>query len=101
MVFSSYGNFSLKKVDWINQVYGDVRISGTNIVFPSGTIDPWHVLGITNSTTLNNPTEKSVFIEGTAHCHDLHGTAESDPSSLISARSTISELIANWLIQDK
>lgn len=29
------------QVEWINQEYGDVRIAGTNIAFPSGTIDPW------------------------------------------------------------
>jgi hypothetical protein len=33
------------QVDWINQNYGDIHIAGTNILFPSGTIDPWHALG--------------------------------------------------------
>jgi len=84
-------------VDWMNQIYGDTRIAGTNIIFPSGTIDPWHVLGVTNTTNLTNPSMKSAFIEGTAHCHDLYAESNSDPAALTKARKDISETIANWL----
>jgi len=84
-------------IDWINQIYGDVRIAGTNIIFPSGTIDPWHVLGVTDTTELTNPTETSVFITGTAHCHDLYAEAYTDPKELTSARKLISDTLTKWL----
>ncbi len=85
------------QVEWMNQVYGDIRISGTNIIFPAGTIDPWHALGETNSTTLANPTEHALYILGTAHCHDLYAPANSDPESLTYARQVIAEQVTKWL----
>lgn len=85
------------EVNWINQAYGDVHIDATNIVFPSGTIDPWHALGVTNQTDLAQPSAKSVYILGTAHCHDLYAPANSDPESLTQARQIIAENVANWL----
>lgn len=87
------------KVDWINQEYGAVRIAGTNIAFSSGTIDPWHALGVTNYTASQLPqnTEQSVYIDGTAHCADLYAASNSDPASLTSARLTIAGLVDKWL----
>merc|ERR1711937_311394 len=40
---------SLPDTDETNWTYGGTGIAGTNIMFPSGTIDPWHALGVTNS----------------------------------------------------
>ena len=86
------------EVAWINQFYGDVDIAGTNIIFPSGTIDPWHVLGVTNTTgKLPQSTEQALFIEGTAHCSDLYAPASSDPASLTYARQVIAEQIRAWI----
>ena len=86
-------------MSWINQEYGAVRIAGTNIAFPSGTIDPWHALGVTNYTAsqLPQPTEQSVYIEGTAHCADLYAASYTDPASLTQAREVISGLVSKWL----
>lgn len=86
------------QVEWMNQVYGALQIDATNIVFPSGTIDPWHALGVTNVTApLPNPSEKVVYIEGTAHCHDLYAPASSDPPSLVFAREVIADTVRKWL----
>ncbi|CAM9203301.1 unnamed protein product, partial [Ectocarpus fasciculatus] len=86
------------QVDWMNQVYGDISIAGTNIIFPAGTIDPWHALGETNSTVpLANPTENALYILGTAHCNDLYAAASSDPASLTYARQVIAEQVTKWL----
>lgn len=85
------------EVDWINIDYGNVHIEGTNIVFPSGTIDPWHALGVTNTTVLPQATESSVYILGTAHCNDLYAPANSDPQSLTDARTKIAAHVAKWL----
>ena len=82
----------------MNQLYGDIRIAGTNILFPAGTIDPWHALGLTNYTAKPiNPSEIPVYILGTAHCHDLYQPANSDPASLTYAREVIAKQVAEWL----
>ena len=60
---------------WTNTDRGARQIAASNVTYPSGTIDPWHVLGITNSTKLHNPTERAVFIGGTAHCADMYRPA--------------------------
>jgi serine protease 16 len=86
------------QVEWMNEVYGDIDIAGTNIIFPAGTIDPWHALGQTNSTLpLSNPTENALYILGTAHCNDLYAPANSDPQSLTNARQQIAKQVSIWL----
>lgn len=63
-----------------------------------GTIDPWHALGVTNSTPpLPQPTEHPLYILGTAHCNDLYAPANSDPQSLTDARNTIAQQVSAWL----
>lgn len=66
-------------------------------MFPSGTIDPWHALGVTNTTSLVQPSEQSVYILGTAHCNDLYAPANSDPASLTHAREIIAGKVSEWL----
>lgn len=86
------------QVGWINQMYGDIHIDGTNIVFPSGTIDPWHALGVSNTTAaLPEESERKIYIEGTAHCNDLYAPANSDPQSLTDARQIIANQVKAWL----
>jgi hypothetical protein len=82
----------------MNQVYGDIRIDATNVVFVAGTIDPWHALGATNATLpLSQSSEAMVYIEGTAHCHDLYANSSSDPPALTFAREQIADQVAAWL----
>lgn len=44
-----------------NECYGAYNIHSTRIVFPNGSIDPWHALGITQDITPDLP---AVFIKG-------------------------------------
>ena len=100
MCYESFNGWTKDpEIDWINEQYGEVHIEGTNILFPSGTIDPWHALGVTNSTRFNsNLNEVPVFILGTAHCNDLYApNADTDPASLTQAREVISEHIDKLL----
>lgn len=86
------------ETDWINNNYGNIHIAGTNIIFPSGTIDPWHALGITNTTaSLPQNSEQPLYIEGTAHCNDLYAPANSDPASLTYARTVIADTVDKWV----
>lgn len=72
-------------------------VAATRVIFPSGTIDPWHALGVTNSTPLANPLEGPCYILGTAHCADMHAPAASDPPSLTWARESIAAAVARWV----
>jgi len=44
-----------------NILYGALNLQVTNVVFVHGSIDPWHVLGITNSS---NPQAPAIYING-------------------------------------
>ena len=96
-----YDGFNGWKADpqtsWMNEVYGDIGIDGTDIIFPAGTIDPWHALGVTNTTVLPQETEHSLYILGTAHCADLYAPANDDPASLTSAREVIAAQVSEWV----
>jgi hypothetical protein len=79
-------------------MYGDIHIDATNVIFPSGTIDPWHALGVSNVThPLPEISEKKLYIEGTAHCNDLYAPANSDPASLTYARQVIADQVRQWM----
>ncbi len=51
-----------------NEEYGGYDIRTTRIVFPNGSIDPWHALGVTRDITSDL---LAVFIKGLSHLH-LH-----------------------------
>lgn len=77
-----------------NTNYGGLKIAGTKIVFPNGSIDPWHALGITSDVTSE---EQAIFIEGTAHCANMYPEASTDPPQLTQARMKIKDHISSWL----
>ena len=79
-------------VDWTNNYYGgwNISTSVTNIVFPNGSIDPWHALGITKSLSEDLV---AIFITGTAHCANMYPARSSDPPGLTAARQHITQLI--------
>ncbi|KAL4647161.1 putative serine protease K12H4.7 [Arapaima gigas] len=77
-----------------NEYYGGYDIRTTRIVFPNGSIDPWHALGITQDISNNLP---AVFIKGTAHCANMYPARDQDPLQLILARDHVFLLLQNWL----
>ena len=48
-----------------NTNYGGKGIRATKVIFPNGSIDPWHYLGITKDIS---QVERAVYISG--KCHD-------------------------------
>uniref|UniRef100_A0A3Q3WZB5 Uncharacterized protein n=1 Tax=Mola mola TaxID=94237 RepID=A0A3Q3WZB5_MOLML len=46
------------------EVLAEANIRSSRIVFPNGSVDPWHASGITQNIT---PDLKAIFIKGTAH----------------------------------
>ena len=85
-----------KSVESTNAYYGGRHVpkNVTNIVFPNGSIDPWHALGV-----LHNITDSlvAIFIEGTSHCANMEEPSPSDPPSLKHAREEITYYIGKWL----
>lgn len=103
MCYDAFSGWSVDpNVELTNEKYGNVHIDATNIVFTSGTIDPWHALGVTNFTSpLPQKTELPVYIRGTAHCNDLYApNTETDPESLVYAREIVAENVHKWLHTD-
>lgn len=85
-------------IAYTNTKYGATDIDVTNVVFTSGTIDPWHALGVTNYTkTLPQESSIPAYILGTAHCADLKAPKEDDPESLKQARVVVADNVRKWL----
>ncbi|KAM4566757.1 thymus-specific serine protease [Odontesthes bonariensis] len=79
-----------------NEYYGGYKIRSSRIVFPNGSIDPWHALGITQDITADLP---AVFIKGTAHCANMYPARNKDLPQLSLARDHIFILLQQWLKQ--
>ncbi|XP_008307002.1 thymus-specific serine protease [Cynoglossus semilaevis] len=77
-----------------NEYYGGYDIRSSRIVFPNGSIDPWHALGITEDITSSLP---AVFIKGTAHCANMYPARSEDPPQLAQARVHVSVFLQQWL----
>ncbi|XP_068729188.1 putative serine protease K12H4.7 [Montipora capricornis] len=84
-------------VDQTNTNYGGYEISSSKIIFPNGSIDPWHALGILKDAS---STEHAIYIEGTAHCANMYPASPSDIPQLVEARQAIQDQIKSWLAED-
>ncbi|XP_023237152.1 putative serine protease F56F10.1 [Centruroides sculpturatus] len=81
-------------IDRTNLNYGGFGLRVTNVVFPNGSIDPWHALGITRDIS---PEAIVIYINGTAHCADMYPDSPDDLPQLRAARREIKERIGLWL----
>uniref|UniRef100_A0A3B1JQL6 Serine protease 59, putative n=1 Tax=Astyanax mexicanus TaxID=7994 RepID=A0A3B1JQL6_ASTMX len=81
-------------VQQTNEEYGGYDIRSTRIVFPNGSIDPWHALGVISNITDELP---AVFIKGTAHCANMYPARAEDLPALTQARDEIFLLLQQWL----
>lgn len=100
MCFDAYNGWtSDPATEFTNEKYGGTAVEATNVVWTSGSIDPWHALGVTNySQPLPlYPSEIPVYILGTAHCNDLKAPKDTDPAPLTEAREIVSKKISQWL----
>ncbi|KAH3745130.1 thymus-specific serine protease [Pelomyxa schiedti] len=81
-------------IESTNNLYGGLNVGSSEIVFPNGSVDPWHALGLTQTTDPELPT---VYIQGTAHCADMYAASPNDIPSLTTARSQVFSYITYWL----
>ncbi|MGH0146958.1 UNVERIFIED_CONTAM: hypothetical protein FKN15_051254 [Acipenser sinensis] len=78
-----------------NENYGGYDITSSRIVFPNGSIDPWHMLGITKDINDDLP---AIFIKGTAHCANMYPARPEDLQQLTYARDHVFLLLQKWLM---
>ncbi|KAF2074097.1 hypothetical protein CYY_004582 [Polysphondylium violaceum] len=79
-------------IDWIIADYGATDYQGSNVILPNGLVDPWHILGVLQTTNPN--IQISIIPEG-AHCSDLYPPKPNDPASLIATRQKEVALISS------
>lgn len=80
-------------IDWTNANYGGYGMTATRIIFPNGSIDPWHALSFTEDTK----DLIAIFIKGTAHCANMYPSGPNDSEELVAAKQKINALIGEWL----
>ena len=98
-VFGVSPNQLSRAVASTNSYYGGKGIPAstvTNIVFPNGSIDPWHALGITSNIS---DSLIAIYIHGSAHCANMYPPSPRDPPALAPARQEITRIIGMWLAQ--
>ncbi|CAG2108608.1 unnamed protein product [Medioppia subpectinata] len=83
-----------KSVDRTNAYYGGLKPKVTNVVFPNGSLDPYHALSVLHD--LNNST-KAVVIENYSHGGDMWGSTPKDTQSLRNAHKLIEQQIAEYI----
>lgn len=97
-VCSQVFNVTLSEIEMsilaTNEHYGGRTINGSNIVFPNGSIDPWHELSIVTDLS---PSLLSFYIHGTAHCANMYPPSPQDPKELTQARMNITSAVGTWL----
>ncbi|RHZ30620.1 hypothetical protein DYB37_013345 [Aphanomyces astaci] len=90
-----------KRVDMTNAKYGGVGVLNAvqNVVFSSGSMDPWSPVVVTNATTKrNNSTSSTVVdIQDAAHCRDLYARRSGDSSHVVWAHNLIEAAVDNFL----
>lgn len=81
-----------------NAYYGgkDIDKNVTNIIFPNGSIDPWHALGVISNIS---DSIVAIYIQGTAHCANMYPSTPYDKPQLVEARQQIDAIIGGWLAQ--
>jgi hypothetical protein len=95
-VFNISQSQTISDINSTNKVYGgrDINSNVTNIIFPNGSIDPWHALSIIED---KSSSIIAVFINGTAHCANMYPSSPHDIPELVKARQDISRILGSWL----
>jgi len=83
-------------IRWANTEEGEYQLAKTGIsriIFPNGSVDPWHALSYLKS----EENIIAIFIKGTSHCANMYSRSSKDPAQLIKARQQIESIIKEWL----
>jgi hypothetical protein len=86
-----------KNILMTNQEYGGENSQGTNTLFVSGEVDPWHALSVMEP---NNNEQGTFYALGASHHFWTHPSKDSDQQSVVEAREYIWDTVRGWLKQD-
>ncbi|RHY51753.1 hypothetical protein DYB38_000962 [Aphanomyces astaci] len=94
--------FNISNVDTrvanTNLAYGGLNINVENVVFSTGTNDPWDSLALTNDTGTLNPRSTVVDILESSHCRDMYSPKPTDSGHLKWGHQRIEAAIDSFLL---
>lgn len=77
-----------------NNFYGGLRPQLRKVVFPNGSLDPWHALGVLKDLSSD---VTALYINGTSHCADMLSDNARDTQGLKEARVNVAKMIGQFL----
>jgi hypothetical protein len=82
----------------INDIFGAKNLKETRVVLGNGSVDPWHILGITSPTRPCDQADETIrYMNGTAHCADLYPPTSHDLPELTETRKIEVALMQEWI----
>mmetsp|Transcript_23393 Transcript_23393/g.58507 ORF Transcript_23393/g.58507 Transcript_23393/m.58507 type:complete len:493 (-) Transcript_23393:89-1567(-) len=84
-------------VERTNTFYGGRRPAGERILFPNGSVDPWHALGVLQAPRRSEP---ALWVKGASHHFWTHPSKPSDTLAVVQARHIIWKTVLVWLAED-
>ncbi|XP_054156701.1 uncharacterized protein LOC128955089 [Oppia nitens] len=81
-------------VNRTNRLYGGFKPDVTNVVFPNGAVDPWHLRSVLSDL---NPTTRAIYMKSTSHGADMLQPFPNDPKELTDARLAIEKQLQLFL----
>ncbi|XP_018598434.1 thymus-specific serine protease [Scleropages formosus] len=83
-------------IAFTNRYYGADHPQTRRVLYVNGDIDPWHELSVLPSGS-KGVSNRSILINGTAHCADMNPHRDGDPTALKEAQKEIERHVALWL----
>ena len=80
-----------------NIINGATRITGSNIAFVQGSLDPWHPIGILQNGSTSFVTSQPYYIEGGSHCNDAYAPRPDETPEVTKVHEQLVAAIASWL----
>jgi len=85
-------------VAFSNAISGGNQPSGSRVLWPNGSIDPWYNLSVINNVPEN---QQKLWVEGASHHFWTHPSKPTDSQLVNDARQSIRDTVSKWLQEEK